>query len=214
VAQADDLVACLPTAGLIRRSLGPGALVSILPSMKLYLAGPDVFLPDAVAVGARKRALCEAHGFQGLFPLDVELEDTRDAEAIFRANCAEMERADAGLFNLTPFRGPSADAGTLFELGYMFARGKPVHGYTSRGGTYVDRVKRLFGQLEQRHARMWDTNGVAVEDFGLPENLMIVGALAEAGGKLTVQEEEGSDALAAFRAFEACLSRLRNSRGT
>jgi len=28
------------------------------------------------------------------------------------------------VFNLTPFRGPSADAGTVFELGFMYSKGK------------------------------------------------------------------------------------------
>jgi nucleoside 2-deoxyribosyltransferase len=184
----------------------------MLPGMKLYLAGPDVFLADAAAVGARKRAMCRERGFEGLFPLDAELEGGADAASIFRANCARMERADGGLFNLTPFRGPSADAGTLFELGFMFARGKAVHGYASVGGTYVERVRRAFGGLEQRADQLWDPDGVAVEDFELPENLMIVRALAEAGGQLTVVEEEGPGALAAFRAFEACLETVRRSR--
>ena len=30
--------------------------------MKIYLAGPDVFLPDAVEIGRRKVDICAAHG--------------------------------------------------------------------------------------------------------------------------------------------------------
>ena len=176
--------------------------------MKLYLAGPDVFLPDALGIGARKRELCRAHGFEGLFPLDVELEGDADPAAIFRANCALMRSADGGLFNLTPFRGPSADAGTLFELGFMFALGKRVHGYASRGGAYAERVAKHYGPLARSGGRLWDSTGFAVEDFGLGENLMIVRALVEMGGQLTVVEEEGPEALAAFRAFEVCLKTL------
>ena len=37
--------------------------------MKIYLAGPDVFLPDAVAIGQRKREICLRHGVTGLYPL-------------------------------------------------------------------------------------------------------------------------------------------------
>jgi len=40
------------------------------PAMKIYLAGPDVFLPDALEVGKRKREICARHGLRGLFPLD------------------------------------------------------------------------------------------------------------------------------------------------
>jgi nucleoside 2-deoxyribosyltransferase len=39
--------------------------------MKIYLAGPDVFLPDAVDVGRRKVALCSRDGLIGLYPLDI-----------------------------------------------------------------------------------------------------------------------------------------------
>jgi Nucleoside 2-deoxyribosyltransferase len=35
---------------------------------KVYLAGPEVFLRNATEVGDRKKALCEAHGLEGLFP--------------------------------------------------------------------------------------------------------------------------------------------------
>ena len=38
--------------------------------MKIYLAGPDVFLPDAVEIGRRKSAICARHGLSGLYPLD------------------------------------------------------------------------------------------------------------------------------------------------
>ena len=36
--------------------------------MKAYLAGPDVFMPDAGAREARRVAICRAHGIEGLSP--------------------------------------------------------------------------------------------------------------------------------------------------
>jgi nucleoside 2-deoxyribosyltransferase len=79
-------------------------------------------------VGRQKSEMCRAFGFEGLFPLDNDPEVGGDAVSIFRKNCALMRQADIGMFNLTPFRGPSADPGTVFELGFMFARDKPVYG--------------------------------------------------------------------------------------
>ncbi len=38
--------------------------------MKVYLAGPDVFLPDAVEIGRQKAAICARYGLIGLYPLD------------------------------------------------------------------------------------------------------------------------------------------------
>ena len=88
--------------------------------MKIYLAGPDVFLPDAVEIGRRKVEICARHGLTGLYPLDNAIDlSARDASLdIFRGNEAMMIEADAIIANLTPFRGPGADAGTVYELGY------------------------------------------------------------------------------------------------
>jgi nucleoside 2-deoxyribosyltransferase len=41
---------------------------------RIYLAGPEVFLPDALAVGAHKVAVCAEFGLQGVFPLDAGLD--------------------------------------------------------------------------------------------------------------------------------------------
>ncbi len=94
--------------------------------MKIYLAGPDVFLPDAIEIGRRKVEICARHGLTGLYPLDnvVDLSASDASLAIFKANEAMMDAADAIIANLTPFRGPSADAGTVYELGYAAGRGK------------------------------------------------------------------------------------------
>lgn len=175
--------------------------------MRLYLAGPDVFLPDAPEIGARKRAICAQYGIEGLFPLDVELETGGAAEPIYRGNRELMEHADAGIFNLTPFRGPSVDAGTAFELGFLAALGKPVFGYTSEPGPYVERVRRQYGPLVRGPAGWRDRNGHAVEDFGLFDNLMIAVSIAESGFVCAVAEE-GPGALSAFRGFEACVGEI------
>jgi nucleoside 2-deoxyribosyltransferase len=89
--------------------------------MRVYLAGPDVFLPDALEIGRRKIEICRRHGVSGLYPLDnvVDRAATDASLQIFRANEAMMDQADAVIANLTPFRGPGADAGTVYELGYM-----------------------------------------------------------------------------------------------
>src|SRR5258708_32192920 len=94
--------------------------------MKISLAGPDVFLPDAVDIGRRKVELCKRHGLIGLYPLDNAIDiAAEDASLrIFRGNETMMIEADAIIANLTPFRGPGADAGTVYELGFIAGRGK------------------------------------------------------------------------------------------
>ena len=113
--------------------------------MKIYLAGPDVFLPDAVEIGRRKVELCTRHGLTGLYPLDnaVDLAASDASLQIFRGNETMMIEADAIIANLTPFRGPGADAGTVYELGYMAGRGKLCLGYSNDPSPYADRVRKF-----------------------------------------------------------------------
>jgi len=63
--------------------------------MKIYLAGPDVFLPDAVEIGRRKAEICARHGLTGLYPLDNAIDlSARDASlTIFGGNEATIRRS-------------------------------------------------------------------------------------------------------------------------
>jgi nucleoside 2-deoxyribosyltransferase len=87
-----------------------------MTALSIYLAGPEVFFPDARAVLSAKKALCEKHGFIGLPPIDVEIvhKGKPTSLAIFQRNIALMRRADLIVANFTPFRGTSADSGTVF----------------------------------------------------------------------------------------------------
>ncbi len=148
---------------------------------------------------------------EGLFPLDQGENFEPNAMRIFRSNVDLMRRADAGLFNLTPFRGPSADAGTVFEMGLMFAQDKPVFGYTADKAFYADRVAAV--SVDDAEMRRWDKDGYEIEDFQLFDNLMIVGAIRDSGGDIAIVEEFAEPTLAAFDAFEASLAQLRKYFG-
>lgn len=149
--------------------------------MKLYLAGPEVFLDDAREIGRRKLELCADFGFQGLFPIDGEplLADTAGAlaRAIFVNNLALMRSADAIVANLTPFRGVSADPGTAFEVGFAFALGKPVAAYSNMPGALLERAHTAIGPAPAREAHTFLADGLHVEDFGHFDNLMLAEAL-------------------------------------
>jgi len=179
--------------------------------MKIYLAGPDVFLPDAIEVGRRKRELCERYGASGLFPLDnaVDVTSAAASMAIFRGNRAMMDQADAIIANLTPFRGPSADAGTVYELGYMAGRGKQCLGYSNDPLTYRDRVARAH-RISTRDGVLLDEAGLVVENFGLIDNLMIVHGLDLHGCPLLVPGVAPADPWHDLAAFEACLQLLQS----
>ena len=143
----------------------------------LYLAGPDVFRPDAEARGAALKAMCTQHGFEGLFPLDQSVpeaitEPAAQAEWIYAANIALIRRADAVLANLDFFRGAEPDSGTCFEVGYAVALGKPVYGYIPEDGSFAQRIRQRYPQTIGADGRV-DTHGWNFEEFGLPLNLML-----------------------------------------
>jgi nucleoside 2-deoxyribosyltransferase len=180
--------------------------------MKLYLAGPDVFLPDAVEFGRRKVDLCARYGLTGLYPLDNKI-DLAAADAslqIFRGNENLMEQADAIIANLTPFRGPSADTGTVYELGYMAGHGKLCLGYSNDPALYADRVAR-FTAVERCDDRLIDTEKLTVENFSLPDNLMMIHALDLYGCPLVAPRQPAEDIWHDLASFETCV-RLATER--
>jgi nucleoside 2-deoxyribosyltransferase len=133
---------------------------------KLYLAGPEVFRPDAYAEGERLMALCEAAGMQGLYPLQIEGEPT--SGQIRRRCIALIDEADALVANISPFRGSHMDPGTAFEIGYAEAVGKPVFLWSGDTRVMAERIPAAPGQKGR------DAEGWLIEDFGKTENLMIV----------------------------------------
>jgi nucleoside 2-deoxyribosyltransferase len=175
-------------------------------TMKIYLAGPDVFLPDAVELGRRKVELCTRHGLAGLYPLDNAIERAAEDASlrIFRGNEAMMIEADAIIANLTPFRGPGADAGTVYELGFMAGRGKLCLGYCNDPSCYADRVRK-FTDVSSRDGRLIDAQGLTVEDFGLTDNLMMIHALDLHGCALVTPRQAAADIWHDLTSFEICV---------
>jgi len=172
--------------------------------MRAYLAGPDVFLPNAAEHARAKVAICARYGLQGCPPLTDDTGTAPKAEAwrVIFANClAMMEAADLVIANLTPFRGASADAGTSVELGWFLGRGRPAFGYSNTATPFAERSRALL-------ARQPDPMpGLTVEGFGLPDNLMIPGAVLWGGGQPMVLPEDGRDrAFDALDVFERCVA--------
>jgi nucleoside 2-deoxyribosyltransferase len=147
-----------------------------VPAPTVYLAGPDVFRPDAAEHGRRLVALCAQEGFRGVFPLSETLPaDLPSPQAlahhIYRANIASIDACDAVAANLDFFRGAEPDSGTCFEIGYAVARGKRVVGYVPEKGSLVQRIRMRHPQALGEG--LFDRDGWNLEEFGLPLNLML-----------------------------------------
>jgi nucleoside 2-deoxyribosyltransferase len=181
--------------------------------LQVYLAGPEVFLPDAVEIGRRKKVLCERYGFIGLYPFDNEampVAGERLDRVIYRENVHMIRRADFGIANLTPFRGPSADAGTVFELGMLLGLGKPVFAYTNEVADLLARLRHSRLAAYDTAAGVWrDPAGMAIEDFGNADNLMLDASLAEQGHTLIRIDAAPEQRYRDLRGFEACLQAAR-----
>lgn len=183
---------------------------------RIYLAGPDVFLVDGLAVGAAKAELAARYGFEGLFPLDQQLgldglSKREKARAIALANEGLMRTSDLLIANLTPFRGVAMDSGTAYEVGFMRALGRPVLGYINVPGDYRGRAEAF----RARGIPLGDSDrpDAEIEDFDLPENLMIAVAILESGGTIAEGHAPRGREMSDLAAFERCLAQAQRLFG-
>lgn len=183
---------------------------------RVYLAGPDVFVPNPLEQAERLRAICQKHGMVGCFPLDAKLDlsgldKVAQGLAISRANEELIRSCNAVLANMTPFRGPSTDVGTAFEIGFARALGKIIVGYTSMDSKYRERVIAHFGETRVRRREsgaLEDPDGMSLEDFDLVDNLMLDGAMLHSGGAVIRPSDVGDPGISTFECAARTLSRL------
>lgn len=150
--------------------------------MKIYLAGPGVFFPNAQAWGQRLVAACTECGLHGLYPLDNTLPANlidKDAQRhwIFANNCDLIRQADAVFADMRAFRSDSEpDSGTAFEVGFAHALGKPVWLWLPDCPADTALIGRTSCAPD---GDSWiDAEGWHVEDFNAPLNLMLWDAAA------------------------------------
>lgn len=150
------------------------------PRPRIYLAGPEVFRPDRDSIFAAMKAHCARLGLTGVAPTDAPLalpfpaSDDAQAQAIYEGNVALIREADGVIANLASFRGLEPDAGTVFEVGYAVALGKPVVGYAVPPGSYAERVQAAVACRRDASGEVTEAaTGTVVEGLGQPLNLML-----------------------------------------
>jgi nucleoside 2-deoxyribosyltransferase len=150
----------------------------------VYLAGPDVFLREAQALASAKRDLCQRYGFTGVSPIDniIDLSGLSKREAALQialTNEQLIRDCDLVIANVTPFRGPSADAGTVYEMGYARGLGRPVFAYSNEGRNLLARMTTdtNFKLTQDRAGRYEDEHNMHIEDFDCFDNLMLLGSV-------------------------------------
>jgi nucleoside 2-deoxyribosyltransferase len=169
-----------------------------------YLAGPDVFFPNARDIGRQKRAYLQTLGVIGHFPLDNEappdllknpahaIRFIGDANEKMMLDCCLDGRIGLILANMSPFHGPSMDVGTAFEVGFMSAlsykRNVIIIGYTSDKRSFEERVaEEIYGgwiNITHKGGIPHGPDGTMIEAFGGADNLMITNAIVRTGGDI------------------------------
>lgn len=153
--------------------------------LKIYLAGPDVFLDDAKERLDAKVRLCKLYGAIGISPMDTtyaaqENPSERTSRRIFQGNMDLIRSSDIIIADCNPFRGsPMVDDGTAFELACGYILNKGLYGYADDLSSTEERLKILGGIL--RDGKVYDARGYAAEPFGNPMNLMLYEAIIERG---------------------------------
>jgi len=159
---------------------------------KIYLAGPDVFRANAKDFGEKLKEILKTNGLEGLFPLDNEIQGSSSEDTagkIRNANIKMIEGCDGVIANLSSFRGPEPDSGTVWEVGYAQGLGKPVVGYCPDKRTLHAKTTSMLNLPDDAE---YDADGLIIENFGLTHNLMFADIVISNNFEEAVQEISGS----------------------
>lgn len=148
----------------------------------IYLAGPTVFLRDSNRAFEQYEAWCCARNLRALRPAEPfdengqMLQGTAAARYLFLRNTARIRSPHGVLADWRAFRGDlEPDSGTVFEVGFAYALGKPVAALTADDRDWGSRIRAVCGvgepnasggEMDARYDRL-------IEDFGGPLNLML-----------------------------------------
>jgi nucleoside 2-deoxyribosyltransferase len=161
---------------------------------KIYLAGPSVFYPDWEAQANAMKAACAARGAIGLYPKDnqgdLPATPFERGFAIFEVDRDMVVECDGLVADFTPFRGPSADSGTVWELGFAQGLGRAVAAFSRDRRDYGVRLNETFADDLQR----------AHGSFAMADNVMLVGSNLAGRPERRAQTDHGL-----FGTFEEAL---------
>lgn len=108
---------------------------------KIYLSGFEIYSKEHVTVIQDMRKLCNKYGFVGIC-----YEGINDSEEdIFMNKIKAIERADMLIANLNFFRGDNVWDETAFEIGYAYAKEKPIYGYIADMRPLKEKIVKKSG---------------------------------------------------------------------
>ncbi|NJO61018.1 MAG: nucleoside 2-deoxyribosyltransferase [Richelia sp. RM2_1_2] len=181
-----------------------------MKKLKLYLAGPEVFLPNVTEIKNKKLEICNDFGFIGLFPIDDKPLPTLQTKSqvglyIYKHNQQLIKQANGVIANISPFRSVSIDPGTAWEIGYSDALNRALFAYTNNPLLFADRVNAQYS-TNIINGLKYGNDNIQIEDFDLIDNLMIVGSIYDSTKSLIISDIErelGDLTLFEFAVIEA-----------
>ena len=182
-----------------------------MKKIRVYLAGPEVFLKNAKEIGQAKKELCKQYGFEGVYPLDKEIKVAGNLReigfCISSTNEDLIKTCDILVANITPFRGASADVGTAYEMGFAHGLGKKVFAYTNTTEPFTERTIRALNCKVERDkdGKLRDPYGMLVEETELTDNLMLAGCVHANSDCLVVEKSPANQFFTFLGGFEKCL---------
>src|SRR5690625_1138213 len=142
---------------------------------RVYLSGPDVYLPNARSHGEHMKEICRSYHLEGILPLNAlsaSFSCRQDfALSIRNSNLHNIASCDGIIVNMSPFRGPSMDVGAAYEMGAAQALGLPLVGYSTNRAEYRTKLRR-YADIHSIGDELYAGDGMTVEDFGLGDTLM------------------------------------------
>jgi nucleoside 2-deoxyribosyltransferase len=99
--------------------------------------------------------------------------------------------------------------GSAYEMGFMRALGRPIFAYSNDSRPFLERVRAFCGDAVRLRpsGEHEDLDGTAIEPFGLDDNLMLAGGIAESGGCLITETAPPPKRYTSLAAFERCVAR-------
>jgi nucleoside 2-deoxyribosyltransferase len=169
---------------------------------------------DFIGIGIQADLSYRQSDVQNSVDAKVDLSDTPKAEAgvkIGQMNEGLIRSCDLVIANMTPFRGPSTDVGTGYEMGFARALGLPVFAYANVTNLFSPRTVEWLGKSGSTgtDGRFYDDNGMAVEDWDLFDNLMLDSCIISSGGNLVTNQVLTEATFTDLHAFELCLQKAR-----
>jgi len=189
--------------------------------MRIYLAGPEVFLREAPLLLKAKKDLCTQYGYEGVSPFDADIGELRNdwdtGIRIAKANEQLIESCQAVIANITPFRGQNADVGTVYEIGYAKGRNLRIFAYSHGKALHAERIAKdlFYDHVKPDNGFYRDSFwGTLIDDFGMVENAMVDGGVHLSGGRVFVKEMRGAtikEQLQSLEGFKLCLDAIKMS---